>query len=147
MLRSAVEDLIIMCQRRLNDSVIILSDLFAAFKALLEILLSRGFEYLLAVLLPLLETAKADAQLVRILSLRQPQFRSDCLDLLTLAVSQKEIVVIQKSFDWNLEKLRDFLHVLRRIEAFSIFFIVDIGTPVYPGVVCNISLTQTFLVT
>ena len=89
MLRSAVEDLIIMCQRRLNDSIIILSDLFAAFKALLEIFLPRGFEYLLAVLFPLLEIAKADAQLVRILSLRQPQFRSDRLDLLTLTISQK----------------------------------------------------------
>ena len=45
----------------LNDSVIILSDLFAAFKALLEIFLPRGSEYPLAVLLPLLEIAKADA--------------------------------------------------------------------------------------
>ena len=89
LLRSAVEDLIIICQRRLNDSVIILSDLFAAFKALLEIFLPRGFEYLLAVLLPLLETAKADAQLIRILFLRQPRFRSDCLDLVALTISQK----------------------------------------------------------
>ena len=69
--------------------MIILSELFAMFKPLLEILLPRGFEYLLAVLLPLLETAKADAQLVRIFSLRQPQFRSNCLDLLALPISQK----------------------------------------------------------
>ena len=89
MLRSAVEDLIIMCQRLLNDSVIILSDLFAAFKALLEILLPRGFEYMLAVLFSLLETAKADSQLVRIFSLRQSQFHSNCLDLLALTIPQK----------------------------------------------------------
>ena len=78
-----------MCQRRLNDSIIILSDLFAAFKALLEIFLPRGFEYLLVVLFPLLETAKADAYLVRILSLRQPQLHSNRLDLLALTIPQK----------------------------------------------------------
>ena len=37
----------------------------------------------------MLEISKADAQLVRILFLRQPQFRSDRLDLLTLTISQK----------------------------------------------------------
>ena len=73
----------------LNDSVIILSDLFAAFKALLEIFLPRGFEYLLAVLFSLLETAKADSQLVRIFSLRQSQFHSNCLGLVALTIPQK----------------------------------------------------------
>ena len=56
---------------------------------LLEILLPCGFENLLAVLLPMLEITEADAQLVRILSLRQPQFRSDCLDLVALTIPQK----------------------------------------------------------
>lgn len=68
------------------------------------------------------------------------------LDLLTLTVSQKEIVVIQKSFDWNLEKLRDFLHVLRRVKVLSIFFIMNISTSVYTGVVSYVSLPQAFLV-
>ena len=94
----------------------------------------------------MLEIAKADSQLVRIFSLRQSQFRSDCLDLLALPISQKEIVVIQKSFDWNLEKLRDFLHVLRRIKVLSIFFIMNISTSVYTGVVSYVSLPQAFLV-
>ena len=40
------------------------------FKTLFEIFLPRGFENLLAILFSLLEIAKADAQLVRILSLR-----------------------------------------------------------------------------
>ncbi|HAT77923.1 MAG TPA: hypothetical protein DCS10_00740 [Oscillibacter sp.] len=73
----------------LNDSVIILSELFTAFKTLLEILLPCGFEYLLAVLLPMLEIAEADAHFVCIFSLRQPQFRSDCLDLVALTIPQK----------------------------------------------------------
>ena len=47
----------------------------------------------------------------------------------------------------RLKKLRDFLHVLWRVEVLAIFFIVDVGAPVYPGVVCNISLPQSFLVT
>ena len=68
--------------------MIILSKLFIVFKTLLEILLPCGFENLLPILLPLFQTAEADAQLVRILSLRQPQFRSDRLDLLTLTISQ-----------------------------------------------------------
>ena len=37
--------------------------------------------------------------------------------------------------------------MLRRIEVFSVFLIVDVGAPVYPGVVCNVSLPQSFLVT
>ena len=73
----------------LNDSVIILSELSATFKAMFEILLPCGFEYLLAVLFPLLEIAKTDAQFVRILFLRQPQFHSDCLDLVALTIPQK----------------------------------------------------------
>ena len=32
--------------------------------------------------------------------------------------------------------------MLQRVEILAIFFIVDIGAPVYPGVVCNISLPQ-----
>ena len=59
---------------------------------------------------------------------------------------QKEIVVIQKSFDWNLEKLRDFLHVLRGVKVLSIFFIMNISTSVYTGVVSYVSLPQAFLV-
>lgn len=55
---------------------------------MLEILLPCGPEKLLTVLLPLLETAKADAQLIRILFLRQPRFRSDCLDLVALTIPQ-----------------------------------------------------------
>ena len=73
----------------LNDSVIILSELSATFKAMFEILLPCGFEYLLAVLFPLIETAKADVQLVRIFFLRQPQFHSNCLNLFALTISQK----------------------------------------------------------
>ena len=57
------------------------------FKPLLEILLPCGFEYLFAVLLPLLEVAEADAQLVRIFSLRQTQLHTNCLDLFALTVS------------------------------------------------------------
>ena len=73
----------------LNDSVIILSELFTAFKTLFEILLPCGFENLLTVLLPMLEISKTDAQFVRILFLRQPQFHSDCLDLVALTIPQK----------------------------------------------------------
>ena len=116
------------------------------FKTLFEIFLPRGFEYLLAVLFPLLETAKADAQLVRILFLRQPQFRSDCLDLVALAVSQKEIVIIQKAFNRNLKELSNSFHVLRRVEVLTIFFVVDVGTPVYTGIVRYVSLPQAILV-
>ena len=94
----------------------------------------------------MLEISKTDAQLVRILSLRQPQFRSDRLDLLTLTFPKKQIIVIQQRFHRHLKKLRDFLHVLWRIEVFAVFFIVDIGAPVYTGVVCNVSLPQSFLV-
>ena len=47
----------------LNDSVIILSDLFAAFKALLEIFLPRGFENLHVTLFPSLELLQRDAKL------------------------------------------------------------------------------------
>ena len=54
-----------------------------------EILFPCGFENLLAVLLPMLEISKTDAQLVRILPLRQPQLHSDCLDLVALTISQK----------------------------------------------------------
>ena len=43
-------------------------------------------------------------------------------------------------------KLRDFLHVLRRIEVFAVFFIVDIGAPVYTGIVRYVSLPQPILV-
>ena len=67
----------------------ILSELFTAFKTLFEILLPCGFENLLTVLLPMLEISKTDAQFVRILFLRQPQFHSDCLDLVALTISQK----------------------------------------------------------
>ena len=78
--------------------------------------------------------------------MRQPQFRSDRLDLLTLTFPKKQIIVIQQRFHRHFKKLRDFLHVLWRIEVFSVFLIVDVGAPVYPGVVCNISLAQAFLV-
>lgn len=54
-----------------------------------EILLPCGFEYLLTVLLTMLEISKTDAQFVRILFLRQPQFHSDCLDLVALTIPQK----------------------------------------------------------
>ncbi len=94
----------------------------------------------------MLEISKADAQLVRILFLRQTEFRSDRLDLLTLTFPKKQIIVIQQRFHRHLKKLRDFLHALRRVEVPAIFFIVDIGASVYPGVVCNISLPQSFLV-
>ena len=36
-----------------------------------------------------LKIREGDAQLVRILFLRQPQFRSDCLDLVALTIPQK----------------------------------------------------------
>lgn len=51
-----------------------------------------------------------------------------------------------KGFHWNLEKLRDFLHVLRRVKVLSIFFIMNISTSVYTGVVSYVSLPQAFLV-
>ena len=44
--------------------------LFNFLHHLLKVFLPGGFENLLAILFPLLEIAKADAQLVRILSLR-----------------------------------------------------------------------------
>lgn len=56
------------------------------------------------------------------------------------------IVVIQKAFNRNFKKLSNSFHVLQRVEVLAIFFIVDIGAPVYPGVVCNVSLPQSFLV-
>ena len=94
----------------------------------------------------MLEIAEADAQLVRIFSLRQPQFRSNCLDLFALTISQKEIVVIQKAFDRNFKKLSNSFHVLQWIDVFAVFFIVDIGAPVYTGIVCYVSLPQAILV-
>ena len=114
--------------------------LFNFLHHLLKVFLPGGFENLLAILFPLLEIAKADAQLVRIFSLRQTEFRSDRLDLLTLTFPKKQIIVIQQRFHRHLKKLRDFFHVLWRIEVFAVFFIVDIGASVYPGVVCNVSL-------
>ena len=94
----------------------------------------------------MLEISKADAQLVRILFLRQTEFRSDRLDLLTLTFPKKQIIVIQQRFHRHFKKLRDFLHVFWRIEVLAVFLIVDVGAPVYPSVVCNVSLPQSFLV-
>ena len=93
MLRSAVEDLIIMCQRRLNDSIIILSDLFAAFKALLEIFLPRGFEYLHVTLFPSLELLQRDAKLRCIYLLRQAEPLAYGFDLRSLTPQQKQVIV------------------------------------------------------
>ena len=63
--------------------------LFNFLHHLLKVFLPGGFENLLAILFPLLEIAKTDAQFVRILFLRQPQFHSDCLDLVALTIPQK----------------------------------------------------------
>ena len=49
--------------------------------------------------------------------------------------SQKKIVVIQKHIDRHFKKLRNPFHVLHWVEVFAVFFVVDIGAPVYPGVV------------
>ena len=76
----------------LNDSVIILSDLFAAFKALLEIFLPRGFENLHVTLFPSLELLQRDAKLCCICLLRQAELLAYGFDLRALTPQQKQAV-------------------------------------------------------
>ena len=94
----------------------------------------------------MLEISKADAQLVRIFSLRQTEFRSDRLDLIPLTVSQKQIIVIQQRFHRHLKKPRDPFYMFRRVEIFPGFLIVNIRASVNPGTVSYVSLPQAILV-
>ena len=94
----------------------------------------------------MLEISKADAQLVRIFSLRQTEFRSDRLDLIPLTVSQKQIIVIQQRFHRHLKKPRDPFYMFRRVEIFPGFLKVNIRASVNPGTVSYVSLPQAFLI-
>ena len=71
--------------RRFDDHEPAPPELFAAFKALLEILLPCGFEYLYRFLLPALELLQRDAELCGICLLCQAEFQTNGFDLRSLS--------------------------------------------------------------
>ena len=114
-----------MGQHLLNDSVIILSELSAAFKALLKIPLPCGFEDLHVSLFPSLELLQWDAKLRCICLLRQAEFQAYGFDLRALTPQQKQVIVIQQILQRYLKQLRQLLHMLLRIKVPPCLFIMD----------------------